>query len=115
MIGMPVRYIGKIYVIEGTNEYGDYDLVRFDAARRVWQRTSVQPDPKDPTLRESRHWEIVGPWMQKRLRRAILNADRLHPWLKVRSKSARHWRRARDYRMVLKRFFRRCQQPRRIP
>ncbi len=117
MIGTPIRYCGRIYVIEGVNYLGDYDVIRYEAKRKVWQRTSIQPDPLPSS--NVRHWEVVGLWHKKRLQRAIINAERLHPHSQIRSKSARAWRRARAYRGVLRRFFRRIQArarttPRRI-
>lgn len=59
MIGTPIRYVGRIYVIEEVNYLGDYTIVRYVPARNVWQRTSIQPDPLPPS--NVRHWEIVGP------------------------------------------------------
>lgn len=108
MIGTPVRYCGQIYVIEDLDFLGWYGLVRYDAGRRVWQRTAVQTNPNEGPV--WRHWEVVGQWHKKRLQWAILNAERLHPWLEIRSKSARHWRRGRACRNVLRRFFRRIQK-----
>lgn len=108
MIGMPVRYCGLIYVIEGVSYTGSYTIVRFVAERRVWQRMWIQPDPWDK--HPARRWEVVGQWHHKRLRRAIINAERLHHHLDDRSKTARAWRRAQGYRNVLRRFFRRIQR-----
>lgn len=106
MIGMPIRYTGLIYVIEELNYLGDYRVVRFDSRRRVWQRTTV---PVNSPASGPWQWEAVGPWLQKRFRHAIIHAERLHPHLEIRSKSARAWRRAEAHRGVLRRFFRRLQ------
>lgn len=105
LIGHPVRYFGgRIYLIEEVNHYGDYTVLRFDDERKVWQRTSMQPDPAHPL----RHWELVASWQHKRLRRALMNAKRLHgfgAWIK----GAKAYRRAHAYRRVLCQFFARIQ------
>lgn len=102
LTGMPVRFLGLVYVITGLNQYDMYDLIRFDAERRVWQRTSTRKENALSLGQAASDW-------QRRLRYALNRRERLHPWIEIRSKNARVWRRARAQRGVLKRFFCRIQ------
>jgi len=109
LIGTPVRFFGKIWVIVGINYLHTFDVVRFDAARRVWQSSSIGVNIP---VSSPHYWTIPAPEMKGRFALVICNAERLHPRMQRRSKSAKAWRRARAYRNQLKRFFERLQTPR---
>lgn len=109
LIGTPVRFFRDIWIIIGINYLNSYDVIRFDAARRVWQYSSIGVNvPRT----NPHHWTIPAPEMKARFARAIRNAERLHPCMARLSKTAKAWRRARAYRASMKRFFIRVQTPR---
>lgn len=107
LIGTPVRHFGVIWIISGINYLHDYDVVRFDASRRVWQYSSIAGCNVPET--NPHHWTIPAPEMIGFFARAIRNAERLHPHLQYKSKSAKAWRRARHWRGIMKRWLARVQ------
>lgn len=100
--GLPVLFGGLVYVITKLNEYGMYNLIRFDARRRMWQRTSASKERVRSLGKAADGW-------RRRLKYALLAWDRLNHWTESRSKTAAAWRRAQRSRAVLKRFFTRVQ------
>jgi hypothetical protein len=110
LIGLPIRVFGRIWIIEGINYLDDYDIVRFDSTRRTWQRSSASGKPLPP---EHPHfWESVGPEYQNRMRKAVRGWRRLDYWLNEHDPCARRRRRAESYKSILRRFFKRVQEPR---
>jgi len=110
LIGTPIRHFGVIWIISEINYLHDYSIVRFDAARRVWQYGSIAGCNVPET--NPHHWTIPAPEMIGFFARAIRNAERLHPRFKRHAKNAKAWRRARHWRCVMERWFARVQAPR---
>lgn len=108
MIGTVIRVFGRVWIVTGVNYLGDYDVVRYVAHRRVWQRSSISGTPLP--VEHNHHWSIIPTGREAQLRRAIINSEKLRPWVSMEARNARTCRRASAWRGVLRRFFRRVKQ-----
>ena len=108
--GTVVRVFGRIYIVTGVNYLGDYSILRFSVARRVWQRSSISANPLPKE--HPHYWEIATPHYTRRLGRAVKNLQRLDPWPGLDEPArlnARRSRRAFHWMGILRRFFMRVQ------